>query len=184
MARKEPRVKSNLLPVFLLACAAMAPTLGLAQEANAQSPAPAPLSTPIVYHNTQYGFCFLLPADWKGFSVVTTGWSGNEPGTEKIMRGPAIRLRNPAWTEADPYQDIPIMVFTQAQWREKEKNGLIVSAAGVDLDAMGRNARYVFAQPPRWVGYADVKGWREVEDLMMTHPFQAPCAKSKASAAK
>ena len=39
---------------------------------------------------------------------------------------------------------------------------------------MGRNTTYVFAEPPRSVGYTDAEGWREVEALIMTHPFQAP----------
>ncbi len=63
-------MKSNWVPAFLLACAAIAPTLGPAQGANPQSAAPVPLPTPIVYHNMQYGFCFLLPADWKGYTIV------------------------------------------------------------------------------------------------------------------
>ncbi|MGD0480462.1 MAG: hypothetical protein ABSA42_09860 [Terracidiphilus sp.] len=177
-------MKSHSVLAILLACAAITPAMARAQNSSPQSTGPAPLPTPIVYHNTQYGFCFLLPADWKGYTIVAGKWSGTLLNTGKMMHGPQLIIRHPAWTEDDPYQDIPIMVFTQAQWREKEEHGLIASTFGADWGPFGSNARYVFKQPDRWVGYTDDKGWREVEDLMMTHPFQAPCANSKASAAK
>src|SRR5208282_386515 len=138
---------------------------------------PAAIPTPIVYRNTQYGFCFRLPADWKGYTIITTEWGGwgGGPDTGKMMHGPQLEIRHPASTEDDRYQDIPIMVFTRAQWREKEKNGFIGSTSGAEWSPFGSNARYVFKQPDRWVGYTDAKGWREVEDLMLTHPFRAPC---------
>ena len=97
-----------------------------------------------------------------------------------MMYGPSITIRNPAWKEDDRWQDIPIFVFTRAQWRVEEKNGVILSAAGVKVGAMGQNSAYVFTQPPRWVGYADATGSREVMDLMTTHPFQAPCGQRSA----
>jgi len=167
-------MKSHPVLAILLACAALAPALAVAQDANQQGPQFAPVPMPIVYHNTQYGFCFLLPADWKGYKIVMGKWGGST-GTGKTMQGPLILLRNPAWTEADPWQDIPIMIFTRAQWREKEKDGLVVSAGGADFDAMGRNAEYVFAQPPRWIGYTDEEGQDEIRALMTQNPFQAPC---------
>jgi hypothetical protein len=152
-----------------------------------QNPFEAPCGPPIVYHNTQYDFCFRLPASWKGYSIVTGRWSGAILGTgdpPKMMSGPSITIRNPAWTEDDRWQDIPIMVFTRAQWRVKEKNGVILSAAGVDVGAIGHNSAYVFTQPPRWIGYATITGFREVQNLMTAHPFQAPCSRSQAGPAK
>jgi len=139
---------------------------------------------PIVYRNTQYGFCFRLPADWKGYQIVKERWRGGvpnreAPGTARIISGPLIQFRNPEWTQADPYQDIPIMVFTRAQWRTKEKEGIVVSAAGVDFGAIGRNANYVFAQPPRWFGYIEVAGLEEVGTWMSQNPLQAPCGTSQ-----
>jgi hypothetical protein len=173
-------MKADWILGLLIACAAIAPASARAQDENAESGPPAPLPTPIVYRNTQYGFCFRLPANWKGYKILTNEWSGvvpseEAPGTGKIMHGPLILIRNPSWTVLDPYQDIPIMVFTQAQWREKEEHGLIDSASGVDWGPFGSNAKYVFKEPDRWLGYADARGMREVEDLMLTHPFQAPC---------
>jgi len=152
-----------------------------------QNPFQAPCGPPIVYRNTQYDFCFRLPASWKGYSIVTDKWSGGIAGTgdpPKMMQGPLILIRNPEWTEDDPWQDIPIMVFTRAQWRVKEKNGVILSAAGADWGPWGSNARYVFKQPDRWIGYAAVTGFREVQNLIMTHPFQAPCGTNVAQPGK
>ena len=150
----------------------------LVQALMSQHPFQAPCE-PIVYRNMQYGFCFLLPADWKGYSILTHEWSGwsGPPDTGKMMHGPELVIRHPAWTEANPYQDIPIMVFTQAQWREKEKNGLITSAYGADWGTFGSNARYVFKQPDRWIGYTDAKGQDELQALMSEHPLQAQCGK-------
>jgi hypothetical protein len=155
-----------------------------------QDPFQAPCGPPIVYHNTQYDFCFRLPAGWKGYKIVTETWSGvipvTDPGKDppRMMRGPLILIRNPAWSDDDPYQDIPIMVFAQAQWSEKEKYGVVLSNSGAEWGLFGSNARYVFKQPDRWIGYADAEEEREVENLMMTHPFQAPCPKGKMPVAK
>ena len=171
----EAHMRAPLVLFALLVCTALTPAFAFGQDENSQSTPPAPIPAPIVYRNTQYGFCFRLPVDWKGYRIITSEWSGWSPNTGKMMHGSQLVIRNPAWTEDDPYQDIPIMVFTQAQWREKEKHGLITSAFGADWPPFGRNAGYVFKQPDRWIGYADVRGMKEVEDLMMTHPFQAPC---------
>jgi len=179
-------MKSRPILCYLVASAALVPALAVEQDADERSSAPVPIPTPIVYRNTQYGFCFRLPADWKGYTIKTNEWSGwsGPPDTGKMMHGPRLVIRHPAWTDDDPYQDIPIMVLTRAQWREKEEYGLIASPYGVDWGPFGSNARYVFKQPDRWLGYTELKGWREVADLMMSHPFQAPCAKSKTPPAK
>jgi hypothetical protein len=159
------------------------------QSLMMQDPFQASCGPPIIYHNTQYDFCFRLPAGWRGYKIVTDKWSGGminkeAPGTPRIVSGPEILIRNPAWSEEEPYQDIPIMVFTRALWREANQDGIILSAAGIGPSDIGRNAKYVFVQPPRWVGYAEITGWREVEDLMATHPFQAPCAASHSAPPK
>jgi len=40
-----------------------------------------------------------------------------------MERGPVIILRNPQWKTNDLYQDIPVMVFTRAQW-DAEHRGI------------------------------------------------------------
>jgi len=53
---------------------------------------------------------------------------------------------------------------------------MAVSAAPIGPAELGRNKSYVFALPPRWIGFwADVKGMDEVQTLMNQNPFQAPC---------
>ena len=165
-------MKSHSVLAILLACAAMAPAL--AQGASPQS-APAPIPTPIVYHNTRYGFCFLLPADWKGYTIVTEKWSGTVLDTEKTESGPQLLIRNPKWTKDDPWQDIPIMIFTPSQWKLAAADNLAVSAAPIGPAELGQSKSYVFALPPRWIGFTDAAGTDEVQTLMNQNPFQVPC---------
>lgn len=137
--------------------------------------APVPLPTPIVYHNLQYGFCFLLPADWKGYTIVVDQWSGNVLDKPQKESGPQLLIRHPKWTKADPWQDIPIMIFTPSQWKIVAADNMAVSAAPIGPAELGQNQNYVFALPPRWIGFYDVKGIDEVQTLMNQNPFQSPC---------
>ena len=166
-------MKSHSVLAFLLACAAMAPAL--VQDASLQSAGPAPIPTPLVYRNAQYGFCFLLPADWKGYKIVADKWSGTVLDTGKKESGPQLLIRNPKWTSDDPWQDIPIMIFTPSQWKIVAADNMAVSAAPIGPAELGQNKSYVFALPPRWIGFYDVKGMDEVQTLMNQNPFQAPC---------
>lgn len=166
-------MKSHSLLAILLACAAMAPAL--AQGASPQNSTPAPIPTPVAYDNTQYGFCFLLPADWKGYRIITETWSGTVLDTQKTESGPQLLIRNPKWTKNDPWQDIPIMIFTPSQWKLVEADNLAVSAAPIGPAELGQNKSYVFALPPRWIGFTDAEGTDEVQTLMNQNPFQAPC---------
>lgn len=124
----------------------------------------------VVYTNRQYGFRFNLPADWKGYRVLVQRWDGTtqeEPRRKEY--GPRIVLRDPRWAKAQPRQDIPIMIFTLAQW----KQDLAVSAAPIGPSELGRNSRYVFALPARY-NFAFPDGYQEVEEIMKTkplHPF-------------
>jgi hypothetical protein len=73
-----------------------------------------------VYANKHYGFTFTLPNSWKGFSILVSDWSGFDSRDNEIKEhGPEFTIRHPLWTEADPRQDIPIMVFTHAQMGRK-----------------------------------------------------------------
>jgi len=149
--------------------------LELAQDASSQSSAPAPIPTPIVYHNTHYGFCFLLPADWKGYTIVSEKWSGTVLDTQKTESGPQLLIRHPKWTKDDRWQDIPIMIFTPSQWKIVAADNMAVSAAPIGPAQLGQNKSYVFALPPRWIGFTDAEGTDEVQTLINQNPFQAPC---------
>ena len=152
-----------------------------AADAVPQGGAPAanPKAKGIVaYTNDSYGFKFDLPDSWKGYSVIAGKWQGNRldsedaSGKPKQESGPLITIRNQHWTEARPYQDIPIMVFTLEQWKLVEKEELAVSAAPIGPSELGRNAKYVFALPPRY-NFGDAEGIEEVNDIIAGHPLHA-----------
>lgn len=138
-----------------------------------------PTATPasLEYHNTAYGFTFTLPSSWKGYSVVVSNWTGtvNDPvkGDVPATQGPLLSIRHPLWTEQNPRQDIPIMVFTHAQWQSLQRREFIVGAAPVPPSELGSNASYVFALPARY-NYAFPTGWQEVESILATHPLHTP----------
>jgi hypothetical protein len=135
---------------------------------------------PIVYHNAHYGFCFLLPADWKGYTIVGGKWNGTVLDTQKPESGPQLLIRNPKWTKDDPYQDIPVMIFTLSQWKLVAAENMAVSAAPIGPSELGQNKSYFFALPPRWIGFMDTKGQDEVQTLINQNPFQAPCGNTNA----
>lgn len=129
----------------------------------------------VVYKNSQYGFSFSLPASWKGYSIVTDKWAGRDITSGKVTEtGPLYSIRNPQWTSTKPRQDIPIMVFTIAQWKLILKQTLAVSAAPIEPSELGRNSNYVFALPARY-NFAYPLGFQEVEQILQgkpLHPIQ------------
>jgi hypothetical protein len=118
----------------------------------------------LVYTNKTYGFRFALPASWKGYSIVVKSWGEGQ--------GPLILIRHPLWTEANPRQDIPIMVFTLTQWNLVQQGKLSVSAAPVGPDKLGQNSKYVFGLPPRY-NFAFPTGYEEVEEILKHDPLHA-----------
>jgi hypothetical protein len=134
----------------------------------------------VVYRNPAYDFCFTLPAGWSGFSIVTRNWNGEwigdaaRPASAHDLEGPKILIRHPKWTESAPREDIPIMVFSLAQWKLVAAEEVSVSAAPIGPTELGRNAKFVFALPPRY-SFDEREGVDEVVDLMSRHPLRAPC---------
>lgn len=122
----------------------------------------------VEYRDTQYGFKIALPATWKDYSVIAETWTGYTNGAQGQVaseQGPELLLRHPQWTSQNPRQDIPIMVFTLAQWDKIEHDGFYVSAAPIGPSELGRNSTYVFALPPRY-NFAYATGWEEVEKIL------------------
>jgi hypothetical protein len=170
LARKEPGVKNHFILLCLLACAAIETTGARAADPQESQQTPAaPFS---FYHNLQYGFCLRLP--WSYFIIGQT-WRGTQLDTHETVSGPELLIRSRAWTVEDPLKDIPIMIFTPSQWQLVVAERLTVSAAPIGPSELGRTKDYVFALPPRWIGFTGVKGQDEVQALMNSHPFQAPC---------
>lgn len=163
------RVRSIAIVVLVLALCSV--VSGACQE----SPRPAKsLKTPLVYRNTKYGFCLALPSGWAGFKVLTIRWNGSGNGVSES--GPKLVIRNPGWTKKKPYQDIPILVFTPAQWRAIANGEFNVSAAPIGPAELGRDRKHVFALPPRFAGFDDAVGTDEVLQLLKQKSFQAPCS--------
>lgn len=132
----------------------------------------------VVYINKKFGFRFLLPESWRGYSIVAGEWEGGDGRTYQpgeamppAQKGPLILIGHPLSTEADPRQNIPIMIFTRTQWHLIEDDKLIVSAAPIGPSEIGRNAKYVFALPPRY-DYALPTGWEEVAEIIRHHPLR------------
>ena len=141
-------------------------------DANQGGPATTTtLSLPIKYNNKQYGFIFSLPQGWKDFTIYTHSWIGYSPDGNKTAEGPLVYIRNPKWTEAKPYEDIPVMVFTLVQWDLVSQERMTVSAAPFGPSELGRNKTYVFALPPRY-DYDFRIGYQEVEKIMQNNPLQ------------
>jgi len=145
------------------------------QNNNAGTPAPSPspaVSNSVVYKNTQYNFSFSLPESWKGYSIVTGKWEGNDIKSGKITEtGPMISIRNPQWTSKNPMQDIPIIIFTLAQWNSLQKEVFHIGAAPIGPKELGRNSNYVFALPARY-NFAFPTGYEEVEKVLANNPLQ------------
>ena len=145
----------------------------LLTEQKNTSVQPPPTQNPVEYVNNQYGFSVSLPADWKGYSIVTSTWSGNavsESGQVQVaaLEGPMISIRNPLWTAETPYQDIPIMIFTAEQWSDLQNGKFHIGAAPINPSQLGMNSGYVFALPARY-NYACPAGWQEVDQIVQSN---------------
>lgn len=143
-----------------------------------------PISTPakqagmlIEYKNKQYGFCFSLPQGWRGYSIEVDRWKGYSNGSEGdviVQQGPVISIRHPQWTRANPRQNIPIMVFTFAQWRSLEREDFHISATPIGPSELGRNSRFVFGLPPCF-DWTFPTGYEEVEMILRGNPLSGGC---------
>jgi|GEM_PF-6148280 len=125
---------------------------------------------PTIYHSTKYNFTFSLPASWRGYSVLIGQWQGKTyfPATDKtaeVEHGPTITLRNPHWAAGNPYQDIPIAVFTRIQW-DGYHHGKFSPYVGGIAEELWHNDKYVFAIHSRYNANDGVNGWKEVEDII------------------
>ncbi len=132
-----------------------------------QSPTPSPVSG-AVYKNTSYGFRVALPADWTGFTTLALTWQATDVASGNIAAtGPKIVIRHPLWTAAKPYEDLPIMVFTTAQWAKVGTPDAVWSlgAAPIPPTFLASNSQYVFALPARY-NYDFAAGFQELDDAI------------------
>jgi len=112
-----------------------------------------------IYKNKEYGFTLTLSQGWQGYSVKTN----------PIEYGWKVVIRHPRWTEAKPYEDIPILVYQIKQWEKWATNDFedYPTAAPFGPQERGRNRRYVFATAPRY-NYDYCTGWEDVENIIKT----------------
>ncbi len=132
-------------------------------------------STTIVYKSSDYGFNFTLPIGWTGYTVVNNKWiwsSAIVTTSSNTQTGPKLLIRHPKWTAAAPYEDIPVLVFTLAQWEKYVAEEFNVSAAPMQASELSRNNKYVFALPPRWDFDYSI-GFKEAQDIIAGKPLQA-----------
>jgi hypothetical protein len=145
-------------------------TPGPGTSDNSQSP-----SDSIVYENKDYGFDFTLPASWKGYTIITDTWQGNpadETSSENnSFTGPKISIRHPLWTDAEPRQDIPILIFTTDQWNAMQQDKFHIGAAPINPSELGHNSKYYFALPARY-NFAFPTGYEEVETILNGDPLK------------
>jgi hypothetical protein len=124
----------------------------------------------VEYKDTKYGFRITLPESWKGYQVLWSEWDGGVLATDgtvnHVLRGPQLKIRHPKWTQENPREDMPIMIYTIVQWKESP----IVSAAPFDPGEIGRNGKYIFAIPPRW-NYDFAEGWEEASKILNANSF-------------
>ena len=162
-----------------IAAASLALLAGCASQ-SAPEPTPTSSSTPtpsttpatsLTYTNTQYGFTFTLPLSWTGYTIVNTTWQGWSAQSGKVVEtGPLLSIRHPLWTAAVKRQDIPILVYTLAQWTALGKQVFNMGAAPIAPSELGRNANYVFALPARY-NYAFPTGYQEVDQILQGKPL-------------
>ena len=133
---------------------------------------PTASSTAVVYNNSDYGFTFSLPESWEGYSIVKNTWEGNPLTATSIKQtGAKLSIRNPKWTSALPYQDIPVMVFPVAQWNSYIAGNFSVGAAPILASELGRNNLYVLALPARW-NFDYSEGYLEAESILKSNPLK------------
>ena|ERR1051326_4893335 len=137
----------------------------------AEQPLSFTIDLPIRYHNSEYDLTFLLPRSWQGYSVLIQHWDGEiySPATDKTnfaRRGPLITLRHPRWQPGAPLQDIPIVIFTRAQWDALHHGKLWPSLfAGGCFDEVWHNRKYVFAMSSRY-NWNEFERWQEVAEIV------------------
>lgn len=138
------------------------------QEAQEQ-----PKST--VYENMQYGFRFSLPKSWENYTIVKEKWEGvsivGQTADTIVETGPVINIRHPMWTSQNPWQDIPIMIFTLTQWDSLQRGEFHIGTAPTGPRQIGCNSKYVFAIPARY-NYGFLTGFEEVEKILEDNPLE------------
>lgn len=145
------------------------------EQSEAITSAPESIDN-ITYNNSDYGFTITLPVSWDGYTIQTEDWQGTsivgDNQGEIVETGIKIMIRHPEWTQEEPRQDIPVMIFTLEQWDQVAKEEIAVSAAPIGPSELARNSKYVFALPARY-NFAFPTGYEEVEEIIQSGAIKA-----------
>ena len=164
--------------VVLAGCATqnsgqMSPNASPTAKATATPVSTPTATTSITYANTQFGFTFTLPSSWSGYTIVNGTWQGwSSASGEVVQTGPLLSIRHPLWSAAKTRQDIPILIYTLAQWTALGMDVFNMGAAPIPPSELARNANYVFALPARY-NYAFPTGYKEVDQILQGKPLHA-----------
>lgn len=126
----------------------------------------------VQYHDARYGLTFFLPANWRGYSVSVREvedqkYSASQDKLVTVGYTPMITLRHPQWQAGAPYQDIPILIFTRAQWDALHQGELWPAIfAGGMMDELWHSQKFVFAMSSRYNLADEVSGTKEVADMV------------------
>lgn len=133
----------------------------------------APCPGEVTYTNDQYGFSVSLPSGWQGYTVVrgTREIRDIDSGTV-VATAPTVSIRHPLSTTSKPRQDIPVDIYTKAQWTGITTEKYAVGAAPIPPSELAHNSTYVFALPARY-NYAFPEGFEEVETILAGKPVAA-----------
>lgn len=117
------------------------------------------------YTNNNYGFSMTFPASWD-YSVVISSWDGWVIDTTKHYKGETLVFKNDKLASEKQFQGIPIMIITKDVWQLISEEKVAVSAAPIGPAKIGENAKYVFAIPPRWYGFADSLDQTQINQIL------------------
>jgi hypothetical protein len=163
---------------LLITCVVLSPVFVGAQQGSSgaggeqakENPTGESSTDALVYRNTKYGFTFSLPDGWKGYKVVAEQWEATDAQKGTVEHGTIVNIRHPDWTKENPRQDIPIMIFTLAQWESVEHGDFFIGGAPIAPEELGRNRKYAFAVSRR-VEESEATGAKEVNGILQRHPL-------------
>ncbi|MCX6719564.1 MAG: Kazal-type serine protease inhibitor family protein, partial [Candidatus Staskawiczbacteria bacterium] len=118
------------------------------------------------YTNKNFGFSITFPDSWKDYLVVQSSWDGLVIDTSKHYKGETLIFKNDKLASEKQFQGIPIMIITPDVWKLISEDKVAVSAAPIGPAKIGENAKYVFATPPRWYGFADTLDQAQINEIL------------------
>lgn len=110
-----------------------------------------------IYKNDEYGFRIKFPDFWRLYSLESEFWNGQliDGSKNSLYKGPLLVFKNQDLADNYNFQGIPIMIFTPDVWKLIQDEKIAVSVAPIGPEMIGQNEKYIFALPPRWIGFAD-----------------------------